>query len=119
MSKKMDLYEKVVDLDRRRGFFWQSYEIYGGESGFIDYGPLGTLLKRKIEQKWIDEFVRKEGLMLIDTPILAPSIVFEASGHTTYFTDPITTCKNCGRKIPKERLEIYPEAQVCLKCQKK
>jgi len=102
-----------MELARRRGFFWQSYEIYGGESGFIDYGPLGTLLKRKIEQKWIDEFVRKEGLMLIDTPILAPSIVFEASGHTTYFTDPITTCKNCGRKWRADHLLEEQAKESC------
>ena len=99
-----DKCQKIMELARRRGFFWQSYEIYGGESGFIDYGPLGALLKRKIEQKWIDEFVRKEGLMLIDTPIITPSIVFEASGHTTYFTDPVTTCKKCGRKWRADHL---------------
>jgi len=101
---KMEKCQKIMELAKRRGFFWQSYEIYGGESGFIDYGPLGTLLKRKIEQKWVDEFVRKEGFMLIDTPVLAPSIVFEASGHTTYFTDPITTCKKCGRKWRADHL---------------
>ena len=101
---KMEKCQKIMELAKRRGFFWQSYEIYGGESGFIDYGPLGTLLKRKIEQKWVDEFVRKEGFMLIDTPVLAPSIVFEASGHTTYFTDPITACKKCGRKWRADHL---------------
>ncbi len=101
---KTDKCQKVMELAKRRGFFWQSYEIYGGESGFIDYGPLGTLLKRKIEQKWIETFVKKEGLMLIDTPIIAPSVVFEASGHTVYFTDPVTTCKKCGRKWRADHL---------------
>ncbi|MGP3667180.1 MAG: glycine--tRNA ligase [Candidatus Bathyarchaeota archaeon] len=101
---KADKSQKVVELAKKRGFFWQSYEIYGGESGFIDYGPLGALLKRKIENKWIDVFVKEEGLMLIDTPIITPATVFEASGHTTHFTDPITTCLKCGRKWRADHL---------------
>ena len=47
----MDKYDKLVDLAKRRGFFWQSFEIYGGVSGFIDFGPLGTMLKRRIEER--------------------------------------------------------------------
>ena len=101
---KIDKSQKVVELAKKRGFFWQSYEIYGGESGFIDYGPLGALLKRKIENKWIDIFVKEEGLMLIETPIITPAVVFDASGHTTHFTDPITTCLKCGRRWRADHL---------------
>lgn len=104
MAVQEDKCQKIIELAKRRGFFWPSYEIYGGESGFIDYGPLGALLKRKIEQKWIDFFIRKEGIMLIDTPILTPSIVFEASGHTASFTDPVTSCSKCGRKWRADQL---------------
>ncbi|RLI24698.1 MAG: glycine--tRNA ligase, partial [Candidatus Hecatellales archaeon] len=88
----------------RRGFFWPSFEIYGSEAGFLDYGPLGALLKRKLEQKWVDWFVRREGLMLIDTVVVAPEIVFQASGHTAHFTDPVTTCMACGRKWRADHL---------------
>ena len=99
-----DKYDKIIELARRRGFFWPSYEIYGGVGGFIDYGPLGALMKRKIEQKWLDFFVRREGLMLIETPIIAPKAVFDASGHTAHFTDPISTCRRCGRKWRADHL---------------
>lgn len=102
--KAEDKYQKVVELAKRRGFFWPSYEIYGSEAGFLDYGPLGTLLKRKLEQKWIDWFVRREGLMLIDTAVVAPEIVFQASGHTSHFTDPVTSCRGCGRKWRADHL---------------
>ena len=52
-----DKYEKVCALARRRGFFWPSYEIYGGVSGFINWGPLGSIMKRKIEDKFRDIFL--------------------------------------------------------------
>ncbi len=102
--KQPDKCQKVLDLAKRRGFFWPSYEIYGSEAGFIDYGPLGAMLKRRLEEKWIDWFVRREGLMLIDTVIVAPEAVFKASGHTAHFTDPITTCRSCGRKWRADHL---------------
>jgi len=101
---KPDKYQKIVELAKRRGFFWPSYEIYGSEAGFLDYGPLGALMKRKLEQKWVDWFVRREGLMLIDTAVVAPEIVFQASGHTTHFTDPVASCKSCGRKWRADHL---------------
>ncbi|MFQ5997759.1 MAG: glycine--tRNA ligase [Candidatus Bathyarchaeia archaeon] len=96
--------EKTLDLAKRRGFFWQSYDLYGGLGGFIDYGPLGALLKRKIEAKWIRHFVRSEGLMLIDTPLITPKAVFDSSGHTTHFTDPVTECLKCHRKWRADQL---------------
>ncbi len=102
--KEADKYQKIVELAKRRGFFWPSHEIYGSEAGFLDYGPLGAILKRKLEQKWIDWFVRREDVVLIDAAIIAPEIVFKASGHTSHFTDPITTCKRCGRKWRADHL---------------
>ncbi len=104
MTEYQDKCQKIIELAKRRGFFWPSYEIYGGEGGFEDYGPLGSLLKRKIEYKWIDFFIRKEGIMLIETPILTPAVVFDASGHTSSFTDPVTTCLKCGRKWRADQL---------------
>lgn len=101
---KSDRYEKIMDLAKRRGFFWSSYELYGGVGGFIDYGPLGSLMKRKIEKKWIDTFVKGEALLLIDTPVVTPEVVFEASGHTSHFTDPVSRCVGCGRKWRADQL---------------
>lgn len=96
--------ERLLELARRRGFFWQSCELYGGVSGFLDYGPLGSLLKRNIEEKWLDLFVRRQGLMLVETPIISPSKVFEVSGHLEHFSDPIVECKNCDRKWRADHL---------------
>ncbi|MEM1604307.1 MAG: glycine--tRNA ligase [Zestosphaera sp.] len=94
-----DKYEKIVDLAARRGFFWPSYEIYGGLAGFYDLGPLGSLLKENIKKLWLDYFVFKhqDMVVLIETPMIAPEIVFKASGHLESFTDPIVTCSKCGK----------------------
>ncbi|MCC6032561.1 MAG: glycine--tRNA ligase [Desulfurococcaceae archaeon] len=94
-----DKYEKIVDLAARRGFFWPSYEIYGGLAGFYDLGPLGSLLKENIRKLWLDYFVfrHQDMVVLIETPVIAPEIVFKASGHVESFTDPIVTCSKCGK----------------------
>ncbi|MBS7629497.1 glycine--tRNA ligase, partial [Candidatus Bathyarchaeota archaeon] len=96
--EKADKYEKVMELGRRRGFFWPSYEIYGGVGGFIDFGPVGVALKRKIENSWRDFFLRRHEFLEIETPIITPRKVFEASGHVEHFKDPVVECKGCGRK---------------------
>lgn len=99
MDVSSDKYEKIVDLAARRGFFWPSYEIYGGLAGFYDLGPLGSLLKENIRKLWLDYFVfrHQDMVVLIETPVIAPEIVFKASGHVESFTDPIVTCSKCGK----------------------
>ncbi|RLE58024.1 MAG: glycine--tRNA ligase [Thermoprotei archaeon] len=106
MTTKQDKYEKLCELGRRRGFFWSSSEIYGGVSGFIDYGPLGTLLKKNIEEKWREWFVKRhqDFIVEIETPVVMPAIVFEASGHVEHFTDYIVECSRCGRKYRADHL---------------
>ncbi|MEB3805892.1 MAG: glycine--tRNA ligase [Desulfurococcales archaeon] len=101
-----DLYSKVVELARRRGFFWPSYEIYGGVAGFYDFGPYGVLLKRKIIEKWRRFIVKNHSnyVVEIESPIIGPSRVYEASGHVENFTDPIVTCLKCGRKFRADHL---------------
>jgi glycyl-tRNA synthetase len=101
-----DKYEKIVELAKRRGFFWPSYEIYGGVAGFYDLGPLGTLLKNRIVEKWREWFVKKnQGFVVeIETPIIMPYKVLEASGHVEHFTDPIVECLRCGRKFRADQL---------------
>jgi len=101
---KPDKYEMLEETARRRGFFWQSFEIYGGASGFIDFGPVGAGLKTKIEEKWRDFFVRKQHLMEIVTPIVMPSKVFEASGHVTHFKDPMVECVKCKRRYRADHI---------------
>ncbi|MEM4426883.1 MAG: glycine--tRNA ligase [Acidilobaceae archaeon] len=101
-----DLFEKIADLAKRRGFFWQSFEIYGGVSGFYDLGPYGVLLKNKILDKWREFFIKRhqEYVVEIESPIVAPNTVFEASGHVKHFIDPIVSCLKCGRKFRADLL---------------
>ncbi|MCD6469631.1 glycine--tRNA ligase [Candidatus Bathyarchaeota archaeon] len=102
--KDMDKFEKVSEMARRRGFFWPSYEIYGGVSGFMNWGPLGSVMKRKIEDKFRDIFLRRLNFYEIETPIIAPERVFKASGHVENFKEPMVECRKCGRKFRADHL---------------
>jgi glycyl-tRNA synthetase len=93
----IDKYELLSDLAKRRGFFWPSFEIYGGVSGYLDLGPLGAKLKRCIEDKWLKFFVYQHGFAAISTPVITPEKVFVASGHVEHFKDLMVTCQNCKR----------------------
>ncbi|MCD6324416.1 MAG: glycine--tRNA ligase [Desulfurococcales archaeon] len=95
-----------MDLAKRRGFFWPSFEIYGGVSGFYDLGPLGSMLKENIRRLWLEYFVVKHSDMAvaIETPMVTPEVVFKASGHLESFTDPIVQCGKCGRVFRADQL---------------
>jgi glycyl-tRNA synthetase len=99
-----DKHRLLAELARRRGFFWGSFEIYGGVSGFIDLGPLGTGLKREIEDTWREFFLRRHGFVEISTPIITPERVLTASGHVQNFKDPMTECTNCHRRFRADQL---------------
>ena len=99
-----DKYTAVNELARRRGFFWQSYEIYGGVGGFVTYGPLGARLKRKIEDRLREIFVNELGILEIEAPIIAPAKVFEASGHVQNFREPMIECANCNKRFRADHL---------------
>lgn len=90
------MYSKIISLARRRGFLWQSSEIYGGIAGFYDYGPLGCLLKNNIENVWREYYLHKEGFFEIETNIVTLEEVFSASGHLDEFEDILVECKKCG-----------------------
>ena len=100
----LDKYELVADLARRRGFFWPSFEIYGGVSGFLDLGPLGTVMKRLIIEKWLDTFIRKHGFVEISTPVITPERIFQASGHVAHFKDSMVECLSCKRRFKADHL---------------
>lgn len=108
---------EIMEMLIRRGFLWQSFEIYGGMAGFIDYAPLGNNLRRKIENIWRKYFVINERAAEIDTPTVGIEEVFIASGHATSFTDVAIECENCGRVYRadhyiKEKLGITVEGTV-------
>ena len=93
----IDKYELLSDLAKRRGFFWPSFEIYGGISGYLDLGPLGWKLRRRIENKWLQLFVYQHGYAAISTPVITPEKVFTASGHVDHFKDLMVNCLQCKR----------------------
>jgi glycyl-tRNA synthetase len=100
----IDKYELLSDLAKRRGYFWPSFEIYGGVSGYLDLGPLGTKLKRRIEELWLNLFVYQNGFAAISTPVIMPERVFVASGHVEHFKDLMITCNNCKRHFKADHV---------------
>jgi len=103
-GKELDNFLTINELARRRGFFWQSFEIYGGVGGFVTYGPLGTKLKLNIESKIRDIFVNKLGIFEIESSIIAPGKVFEASGHVNHFKEPMVECLSCNKRFRADHL---------------
>lgn len=105
MAKEQDTMEKIVSLAKRRGFVFQSSEIYGGLSAVYDYGPLGVLLKNNIQQQWWKAMVQEHGSVLgLDAGILMHPKVWEASGHVASFADPMIDCKDCKLRYRADKL---------------
>jgi glycyl-tRNA synthetase len=104
--------EKVLTLAKRRGFLWPSSEIYGGIAGFFDYGPLGSTMKRNIEDVWRQYYVLKEGFAEISSTMISPEEVFIASGHVSEFQDFLVECTKCGEVFRADHLivEFEPDA---------
>ena len=90
-----DVFENVMELAKRRGFIWPTSECYGAVAGFIDYGPLGAMMKRRIENIWRDFYVIREGYYEIECPTIAQEAVFIASGHVAGFADKMCQCPHC------------------------
>ncbi|UCE44091.1 MAG: glycine--tRNA ligase, partial [Candidatus Bathyarchaeota archaeon] len=99
-----DKFEIISEMAKRRGFFWPSYEIYGGLSGFVTFGPLGAVLKRRIEDKFRDFFIRPLGILEIESSVIMPEKVFEASGHLDHFIESMVGCVKCRRKFRADHI---------------
>ncbi len=99
-----DTKNKIIEIAKRRGFYWKSYEIYGGLGGFYDYGPLGAQLKENILQIWKEQFVIYDGLLALDSPNLGPEVLYVASGHVDKFTDYMVKCEKCGHVFRADEL---------------
>ncbi len=98
--------DKLVSLCRRRGFIFQSSEIYGGLSSCWDYGPLGVELKRNVKNAWWRAIVQeRDDVVGLDTSILMHPDVWRASGHVTGFSDPLVECKNCHLRWRADELQ--------------
>ena len=106
--------EDIVSLCKRRGFIFSGSEIYGGLAGTFDYGPMGTLLKRNIENAWWKHFVEnREDMYGMDADILMNPKAWEASGHVAGFSDPLSECKKCHHRFRTDHLK---DVNVCPDC---
>ncbi|MDK1031393.1 MAG: glycine--tRNA ligase, partial [Planctomycetia bacterium] len=110
MQNKMD---KLVALCKRRGFIFQSSEIYGGLNGCWDYGPLGVELKRNVKEAWWQRnVVAREDVVGLDSSILMHPMVWKASGHVDGFSDPMVDCKACKKRFRATDID----GQECPEC---
>jgi glycyl-tRNA synthetase len=97
--------EKIVSLAKRRGFVFQSSEIYGGLNGCWDYGPLGVELLRNVKEQWWQAMTFREDVEGVDAAILMHPTVWKASGHVENFTDPMVDCKECKARFRADQIE--------------
>ncbi|MBR2281155.1 MAG: glycine--tRNA ligase [Spirochaetales bacterium] len=106
--------DKIVSLCRRRGFIFQSSEIYGGLNGAYDYGPLGVQLKNNIRDMWWKEMTQlHDNIVGLDASILMHPRVWEASGHVSNFTDPMVDCKQCKSRFRADQIDLNAPCPVC------
>jgi glycyl-tRNA synthetase len=115
MAKNEDVMEKLVSLCKRRGYIFQSSEIYGGTGSVWDYGPLGVELQRNVKEAWWRAMVlMRDDIEGLDASILMHPRVWEASGHVAGFTDPLVECSSCHRRFRTDAPGV--EANQCPVC---
>jgi len=109
--------EKIVSLCKRRGFIFQSSEIYGGLNGSWDYGPLGVELKRNVKDYWWRTMVReRDDVVGMDGAILMSRAVWKASGHEETFSDPMVDCRTCKARLRADQLPEKNGVKQCPNC---
>lgn len=117
MTKKQEVnikMEDIISLCKRRGFIFQGSEIYGGLAGTWDYGPLGVTLKNNIRNYWWKKFVTdREDMYGVDAAILMNQKVWQATGHVSGFSDPLSECKKCKKRF---RTDQMSDAKKCPEC---
>ena len=112
-----DLMEKIVSLCKRRGFIFQSSEIYGGLNGCWDYGPLGVELKRNLKDYWWRAMTReRDDVVGMDGSILMNRAVWKASGHEETFSDPMVDCRSCKARLRADQLPDKNGEKFCPNC---
>jgi glycyl-tRNA synthetase len=108
------LFDKVVNLCKRRGFVFPSADIYGGFRSTYDYGPVGVLLLRNVKDAWWRSMVQlRHDVVGLDASILSPPAIWEASGHLQNFADPLVDCRNCGERFRLDKLDDPDECPHC------
>ena len=100
--------EKIVSLCKRRGFIFQTAEIYGGMQGVYDYGPLGVELANNIKKAWWEAMIyQRDDIEGLDSSILGSQSIFSHSGHEDTFSDPLVDCKSCGERFRADQVPDY------------
>jgi glycyl-tRNA synthetase len=109
--------EKLTSLSKRRGFIFQSSEIYGGINGFWDYGPLGAELKRNLRALWWNAMTReRDDVVGLDATIIMHPRIWEASGHVATFADPMVDCRQCKGRFRADQLPLKNDTPYCPTC---
>lgn len=103
------LWERIMEIALQRSFFYPSNEPYALSGGFYDYGPVGILMKKKIQDLWRKSFIYDLGNHEVESGIITPEIVLKASGHVDNFADPIVECKKCRKKT---RADYFLEEKI-------
>ena len=117
MNPEQQRMEKIVSLCKRRGFIFQSSEIYGGLNGCWDYGPLGVELKRNVKDYWWRTMVReRDDVVGMDGAILMSRAVWKASGHEETFSDPMVDCRTCKARLRADQLPERNGVKQCPNC---
>ncbi|MEC7915695.1 MAG: glycine--tRNA ligase, partial [Actinomycetota bacterium] len=108
------LFDKVVNLCKRRSFVFPSAEIYGGFRSTYDYGPLGVLMLRNVKDAWWRSMVQlRSDVVGLDAAILSPPQIWEASGHLENFSDPLVDCTECKTRHREDQLD---DPNTCPSC---
>ena len=98
--------DPVINLAKRRGFVFQAGDIYGGSRSAWDYGPLGVALKENIKKQWWQFMVNgRDNVVGLDSSVILPRKVWEASGHVEVFSDPLVECLSCHKRFRADHLE--------------
>lgn len=106
--------DKLISLCKRRGFVYQSAEIYSGLNGVYDFGPMGTQLKLNIKKLWTSHVTKyPEDVVLLDGSILGASPIWKASGHIDNFSDPMVDCLNCKKRFRSDELDLEKPCPSC------
>ncbi len=109
-----ELFDKIVNLCKRRGFVFPSAEIYGGFRSTYDYGPVGVLMLRNVKDAWWRSMVQlRHDVVGLDAAILSPPQIWEASGHLSNFSDPLVDCRNCGARHRQDNLDNPDQCPTC------
>ena len=114
--KHLEDLNTLVSLSKRRGFVFQSSEIYGGLGSCWDYGPLGSLMKLNVKRAWWNAMTRRPDIVGLDAAILMHPMVWKASGHVDGFSDPLVDCKECKTRFRADNTDSYINEKKCPNC---